>query len=108
LPLARKLRELFPTLRLSSANERTQGAAAEWTHVLIVADPQILDLQSYPERSWILRHISKLMTDLNMRRSWAAARRLRPDAVIFLGDMMDRGRVDMPDKECVWSVLICP
>ncbi|KAH9892823.1 Metallo-dependent phosphatase-like protein [Cubamyces lactineus] len=69
------------------------------THVLLVADPQILDHRSYPDRPpWLMR-LSQFIVDLNIRKSWRAARRLHPDAVAFLGDMMDNGRVDMPDQE---------
>jgi ethanolamine phosphate phosphodiesterase len=70
------------------------------THVLVIADPQILDMQSYPDRPWVLQWISRLMTDLNMRKSWWATRRhLKPDVLVFLGDMMDRGRIEMPQVE---------
>ena len=42
------------------------------------------------------------MTDLNMRKSWRAVhQRFRPDYVVFLGDMMDNGRLDMSHEECV-------
>ena len=42
------------------------------------------------------------MTDLNMRKSWRAVyHRLRPDYVVFLGDMMDNGRLDMSHEEYV-------
>lgn len=69
-------------------------------HMLVVADPQILDLQSYPDRSAWLQWVSQAMTDLNMRKSgWAVWRKLRPDVVVFLGDMMDRGRIGMPQPE---------
>jgi hypothetical protein len=66
-----------------------------------VADPQILDMQAYPDRPWLLRLLSQVMVDLNLRRSWRAMRALRPHAVIFLGDMMDRGRADISDVEYV-------
>ncbi|KAJ7446202.1 Metallo-dependent phosphatase-like protein [Mycena galericulata] len=69
------------------------------THVLIVADPQILDHRSYPDRAPYLTYISQLLVDLNLRKSWRAALRLQPDAVVFLGDMMDGGRFSMPDNE---------
>ena len=40
------------------------------------------------------------MTDLNMRKSWRAVyQRFRPDYVVFLGDMMDNGRLDMSHEE---------
>ncbi|KAL7281268.1 hypothetical protein ACG7TL_004576 [Trametes sanguinea] len=69
------------------------------THVLLVADPQILDHRSYPDRPpWLMR-LSQFIVDLNLRKSWRATLRCRPDAVVFLGDMMDNGRLDMPDEE---------
>ncbi|KAF9653912.1 Metallo-dependent phosphatase [Thelephora ganbajun] len=69
-------------------------------NVLIVADPQILDRHSYPERSPWVRLLSQIMTDLNMRKSWRAVyQRFRPDYVVFLGDMMDNGRLDMSHEE---------
>ncbi|KAF8622775.1 hypothetical protein AX15_006858 [Amanita polypyramis BW_CC] len=69
------------------------------THVLVVADPQILDHRSYPGRSAILTYISQVLVDLNIRKSWREATRLKPDAVVFLGDMMDGGRFPMSDAE---------
>ena len=69
------------------------------THVLVVADPQILDHRSYPGRPAILTYISQVLVDLNIRKSWREATHLKPDAVIFLGDMMDGGRFPMPDAE---------
>jgi hypothetical protein len=69
-------------------------------HVLVVADPQILDMQSYPDRPWLLRWVSQVMVDLNMRKSWWATRRhTKPNSVVFLGDMTDRGRVDMSKRQ---------
>ena len=41
------------------------------------------------------------MVDLNLRKSWWATRQLSPDAILFLGDMMDGGRFAMSDSECV-------
>ena len=63
-------------------------------HMLLVADPQILDANSYPGRHPWLVWLSQKMVDLNMRKSWRAAQALQPDVVVFLGDMMDNGRID--------------
>lgn len=41
------------------------------------------------------------MVDLNLRKNWRAALLKRPDAVVFLGDMMDGGRFSMSDDEYV-------
>ncbi|KAL5528510.1 hypothetical protein ACEPAF_7646 [Sanghuangporus sanghuang] len=75
-------------------------------HVLLIADPQIVDLESYPERGWLLGLISQVIIDLNMRKSWSAIRRLllgknsgNDEAVVFLGDMMDNGRNAYSDEE---------
>ncbi|KAI0645414.1 Metallo-dependent phosphatase-like protein [Trametes meyenii] len=69
------------------------------THVLLVADPQILDHRSYPDRPPWLMWLSQFIVDLNIRKSWRATLRRNPDSVVFLGDMMDNGRVDMSDEE---------
>lgn len=43
--------------------------------------------------------LSQFIVDLNIRKSWRAVLRRRPEQVVFLGDMMDNGRVDMSDEE---------
>jgi hypothetical protein len=68
-------------------------------HILLVADPQILDHRSYDGRSPLLVYLTRLAVDLNLRKNWRAALTKKPDAVIFLGDMMDGGRIDMLDEE---------
>ncbi|KAI0373398.1 hypothetical protein BV20DRAFT_734412 [Pilatotrama ljubarskyi] len=74
-------------------------SATSPTHVLLVADPQILDHRSYPDRApWLMR-LSQFIVDLNIRKSWSATLSRHPDEVVFLGDMMDNGRVDMSGEE---------
>ncbi|KAH9855252.1 Metallo-dependent phosphatase-like protein [Lenzites betulinus] len=86
---------LWPDDALTSASAPSLSP----THVLLVADPQILDHRSYPDRPpWLMR-LSQFIVDLNIRKSWRAVRRRRPDSVVFVGDMMDSGRVDMSDEE---------
>ena len=65
------------------------------THLLIVADPQILDERSYPQRSSLLRTVSRIFVDMNLRKAWRVAKSTHPHAVIFLGDLMDNGFADM-------------
>ncbi|KIJ67637.1 hypothetical protein HYDPIDRAFT_84614 [Hydnomerulius pinastri MD-312] len=68
--------------------------------LLVMADPQIIDRHSYPERGALLSAISQFMVDLNLRKSWNAAfHHLRPDVVVVLGDMMDNGRLSMSADE---------
>lgn len=66
---------------------------------MVVADPQILNQRSYPDRSALLVALSQFIVDLNLRKSWKAARRMKPDMVIFLGDMMDGGRDVISNEE---------
>ena len=85
-------------------------------HVLLVADPQILDMHSYPDRGYLLSALSQLIVDLNLRKSWSAMRSWlltqsassksvesseaeTKEAVVFLGDMMDNGRSAYTDEE---------
>ncbi|THH03564.1 hypothetical protein EW146_g10400 [Bondarzewia mesenterica] len=77
-------------------------------HVLIVADPQVLDAHSYPGRNPLLTALSQHIVDLNLRKSWRVAKSTRPDAVIFLGDMMDNGRSPSSAKESVLRpIMLC-
>ncbi|KAL1748738.1 Metallo-dependent phosphatase-like protein [Schizophyllum fasciatum] len=68
-------------------------------HVLLVADPQILDMNSYPDRHPALQWLSQVIVDLNLRKNWRAALRSRPNKIVFLGDMLDNGRMDMTDEQ---------
>lgn len=79
------------------------------THMLLVADPQILDAHSYPGRNPWLVWLSQQIVDLNMRKSWRAAQALRPDVVVFLGDMMDNGRMSYAAVEyvCLSIIITC-
>jgi len=68
-------------------------------HVLLVADPQVVDRHSYPSRSTWLSYLTRIIVDLNLRKNWQAAFHKKPDLVVFLGDAMDNGRLDMSDEE---------
>ncbi|KAF9222694.1 Metallo-dependent phosphatase [Gyrodon lividus] len=77
-----------------------QVSNARIVRILVMADPQVIDRHSYPERGPLLSALTQIMVDLNLRKSWNSAfRRLRPDAVIVLGDMMDNGRLSMEASE---------
>ncbi|KDR75754.1 hypothetical protein GALMADRAFT_69101 [Galerina marginata CBS 339.88] len=69
------------------------------SHVLLVADPQIVDRYSYPSRGAFLSYLTRVLVDLNLRKNWRVALQKRPDVVVFLGDMMDNGRSVMPEEE---------
>lgn len=86
--------------------------------MLLVADPQILDMHSYPDRGYLLSALSQVIVDLNLRKSWSAMRSWLltrsvssgavesnetetegKEAVVFLGDMMDNGRSAYTEDE---------
>ncbi|OAP63557.1 hypothetical protein AYL99_02784 [Fonsecaea erecta] len=62
-------------------------------HVLLVADPQLVDPHTYPDRPWPLSSLTILYTDRYLHRSYQYLQEyLRPDATLFLGDLFDGGR----------------
>lgn len=59
----------------------------------LFADPQLLDSSSYPNRTWAVNQISKLVVDNYHRRNWKFVQYwLDPDTNFFLGDLFDGGR----------------
>ena len=75
--------------------------SAQPTHVLIVADPQVLDDKSLPGVSSLIRPFTRWAVDFNLRKSWHAAQGLHPQEVIFLGDMLNGGRYAQDADEYV-------
>lgn len=62
-------------------------------HLILVADPQIIDPKSYPGRPWPISSLTVAVTDNYMRRSYNQLQeQLHPDTVFFLGDLFDGGR----------------
>ncbi|KAL2444703.1 Cell division control protein 1 [Exophiala dermatitidis] len=62
-------------------------------HVLLIADPQLVDPHTYPGRPWPLSSLTVLYTDLYLQRAYRYLQEyLRPDATLFLGDLFDGGR----------------
>lgn len=56
--------------------------------ILVIADPQIIDRNSYPGRGPLLSALSQFVVDLNLRKSWNFAfSHLRPHAVVVLGTL---------------------
>ncbi|GJN88267.1 hypothetical protein Rhopal_001232-T1 [Rhodotorula paludigena] len=75
-------------------------------HVLVVADPQLLDMRSYPGRNWALRWLGVKITDLYARKSWKAVTGYSRgksggglDAVVWLGDLLDSGTETVDHRE---------
>ncbi|KAL5336616.1 hypothetical protein BJX70DRAFT_271918 [Aspergillus crustosus] len=62
-------------------------------HVAFVADPQLVDPHTYPDRPWPLSTLTIKFTDQYMRRAFSSIQHdFDPDSVIFLGDLFDGGR----------------
>ena len=62
-------------------------------HVLLIADPQLVDPHTYPDRPWPLSTLTILYTDLYLKRAYRRLLdQLQPDTVLFLGDLFDGGR----------------
>lgn len=78
--------------------DATRGVQGQGYHVLVVADPQLLDMRAYPDRSALVRWLGVKFTDLYARKSWRQVRKIQGrdgrgiDAVVWLGDLLDEGR----------------
>lgn len=49
--------------------------------------------------------LSQFVVDLQLRKAWRTALATRPDAVVFLGDMLDNGRAERGHKEYAESCM---
>ncbi|KAH6687811.1 cell division control protein [Plectosphaerella plurivora] len=62
-------------------------------HLVLVADPQLIDPHSYPDRAWIVNELTVIITDNYLRKGYRELQQqLQPDSVFFLGDLFDGGR----------------
>ncbi|MCJ1242881.1 hypothetical protein MMC30_000077 [Trapelia coarctata] len=62
-------------------------------HVVLLADPQLVDPHTYPGRPFPLSTMTVRHTDLYMRRAFSSLEStLDPDTALFLGDLFDGGR----------------
>lgn len=61
--------------------------------MIFLADPQLIDPHSYPDRPWPLSTLTILHTDNYLRRAYILLQKsLHPDTIFFLGDLFDGGR----------------
>lgn len=62
-------------------------------HVVLVADPQLIDAHTYPGRNILFQGLTEYYVDTYMHRAWESIENyLYSDATIFLGDLFDGGR----------------
>ncbi|KAI5481041.1 CDC1p [Pseudohyphozyma bogoriensis] len=64
----------------------------------MAADPQLIDMRSYPGRNWVSRKLGVWFTDAYLRKSWRFVIKSEEehggggvDAVVWLGDLLDSG-----------------
>ncbi|CAH6721774.1 cell division control protein 1 [[Candida] jaroonii] len=63
------------------------------TKVLFIADPQLIDNHTYPNRNPLLLKLSQHTVDVYIKKNYKALMgHLQPDYVFFLGDYLDNGR----------------
>jgi ethanolamine phosphate phosphodiesterase len=84
-----------------------QPSTPQECRLAIIADPQIVDENTYPRRG-LGMWLTKIFTDRYMRRNWKMVMAQGPGTAIFLGDLMDGGREWEDDKYFFsrWGVLI--
>lgn len=79
-----------PLARLRACNWNDELDA---TRVLLLADPQLIDDNTYPGRPKWLLSLSQTIVDRYLAKNWRAMHKvLDPDTVVFLGDLFDGGR----------------
>ncbi|KAF0477183.1 Metallo-dependent phosphatase [Gigaspora margarita] len=79
-------------------NPHWDTSLADPFRIALIADPQIIDSYSYG-RTGILQRVSEIYPDMYMRKNWINLQNIfDPDAIIFLGDLMDGGREWDDDK----------
>lgn len=80
-------------LEPSGSNSKADPSTGKPFHVLILADPQLPSMEySYPTRIYPLRWLSIKIIDQFIRKSWRLViRNTQPDAIVFLGDLLDGG-----------------
>jgi Icc-related predicted phosphoesterase len=79
----------------------TKVPEVDHSHVLLVSDPQVQDPLTLLDSWWILVHIKQWIFSSNLRKSWNAVSKLKPDLTIFMGDMLASGRYATSEAECV-------
>ncbi|KAF9136024.1 hypothetical protein BGX30_011374 [Mortierella sp. GBA39] len=73
-------------------DDKSEEALNNRYRMVIIADPQLTDWMSY-HQSGLLLALVEAYTDIYMKRSFRRLHAsLRPDAVLFLGDLNDGGR----------------
>jgi len=75
--------------------------SAPTKRVLLVADAQVPDPRAlvHTESRLGMGYFAELSREVYVRRAWRTTRLLRPQVVLFLGDMLKSGRSVRSDDE---------
>lgn len=91
---------------------RRAASRCEWAdtgqdavRLLVGADPQLIDYAtSYPQRNALLRWLTVVLTDVYAKKSWRwAVYESKPDAIVWLGDLLDAGRSFVATNERTYA-----
>ena len=76
------------------------GDGSDDIHIALIGDPQLTDRYSYPFLPGrLVQRIVEFLSDIHMRRMFQSLLGYtKPDGVIFMGDLMDSGRVLTDDQ----------
>lgn len=71
------------------------------THVLLLSDAQVIHTPYGAFTGSSALAWQRFLADLSLRKNWHVTSRLKPDAVVFLGDMLAAGTAVKTADECV-------
>lgn len=87
------LQRVRPSYELRSCQWPDIDADAAKHNVLLIADPQLVDDHTYPDRPRLIQWFTKTISDNYMAINYKLMQeKLEPDTTIFLGDLFDGGR----------------
>lgn len=70
LPLTASASSSSPSTSSSKTTTTTTTTTSKPHHVLIIADPQLIDIYSYPNRPYLIKLLTIWITDLYAKKSW--------------------------------------
>lgn len=84
---------IYPRGVLRQCEWWTPANVQHTARIALVADPQLVDDNTYPGRPQYLLSLTQYITDHYLRKCWNLINHeLNPDTTVFLGDLFDGGR----------------
>ncbi|KAL1717433.1 hypothetical protein EV715DRAFT_274297 [Schizophyllum commune] len=69
------------------------------THILLISDPQVRPPRDFWEDTSWFASAREFFFELNLKRNWHVTRRLKPQTIFFLGDMLASGKYVHSEQE---------